>query len=531
MTETECQNSVSYSKLREEVLFTPNKPSTPVSPTPGEKLEFTVDEAIEKIGFGMFQLRLSVFSALVWMADAMEMMMLAVLAPAVQCQWSLSTYEEAMITTVVFIGMMLGSPPFGILSDRYGRRRTLWLSSFFVVYFGLMTSLVPTYAWLLVVRFCVGGCISASPQAVTYYSEFLPIRFRSPCIVMLEFAWAVGSCFEALLALLVMDTLGWRYLVGFSAIPILLVLFYFPFVPDSPRYLLASNEPERAYKVLVAAAKQNCRQLPPGQLVAHKRDMSTGEEAPILDTESDETEEDSSAPTAPISLPKIGQRGNFLELFSKEYFLTTLILLIVWFGSGFGYYGAVLVTTELFVYDNHCGITNATNTPNTCKVLTSEDYLEFLVTSIAEFPGLFATLLLSDLIGRKLTMTSEFGLSAVFYFLLLLCTGFNDKIIKTVFLFAIRGCITGAFQAAYVYTPEAYPTRIRASALALCSTMARVGAIITPFIATVLLKENFYATIFVYAGVAIASAVASFLLPFETKGRNLGDEGKKRFLC
>ena len=421
-----------------------------------------------------------------------------------------------------------------LLLFRYGRRRTLWVSSALVVYFGVLSALVPSYPWLLAVRFCVGASISASPQAVTYYSEFLPIRFRSPCIVLLEFAWAIGSCFEALLAYLVMGSLGWRYLVGLSAIPVFLVLFYFPFVPDSPRYLLASGEVDKAYKVLEAAARQNCRRLPPGQLVVTKRDKAeAGEETAILDTDSSDLEEDSSHSSVPKGVPLSPTRthkGNILGLFSREYLLTTLILLVVWFGSGFGYYGAVLVTTELFVYDNHCGVRNVTDTINTCKVLTNTDYLEFFVTSVAEFPGIFITLFLSDLIGRKLTMMSEFFASAVFYLLLLLCTGFNDRVVKTVFLFCIRGCITGAFQAAYVYTPEAYPTRIRASALALCSMMARVGAILTPFVATVLLQRNFYATVFVYAGVAVVSGIASFLLPYETKGLKLGSEGKRRFL-
>ena len=34
--------------------------------------------------------------------------------------------------------------------------------------------------------------------------------------------WAIGACFEVLLALVVMPTLGWQYLLGFSALPLLL---------------------------------------------------------------------------------------------------------------------------------------------------------------------------------------------------------------------------------------------------------------------------------------------------------------------
>ena len=81
-------------------------------------IKFTIDEAVEKIGFGCFQVRLIIFSALVLVADAMEIMLLAILGPAVQCLWSLSASEEAMIATVVFIGMMLGSPVWGFFCDR-----------------------------------------------------------------------------------------------------------------------------------------------------------------------------------------------------------------------------------------------------------------------------------------------------------------------------------------------------------------------------------------------------------------------------
>ena len=116
MSEKNC--SVNYSKGTEKVSFKGDGLVSPPSEEDSVRAEFTVDEAIEKIGFGLFQARLSVFAALVWMADAMEMMMLAVLAPAVQCLWALSSYEEALITTVVFIGMLIGSAPFGFFSDR-----------------------------------------------------------------------------------------------------------------------------------------------------------------------------------------------------------------------------------------------------------------------------------------------------------------------------------------------------------------------------------------------------------------------------
>lgn len=55
------------------------------------------------------------------------------------------------------------------------------------------------------------------------------------------------------------------------------------------------------------------------------------------------------------------------------------------------------------------------------------------------------------------------------------------------FLFGARGFATGVFQAVYVYTPEVYPTKIRGSALGLMSSAARIGGLVTPFIAQVCL--------------------------------------------
>lgn len=52
-------------------------------------------------------------------------------------------------------------------------------------------------------------------------------------------------------------------------------------------------------------------------------------------------------------------------------------------------------------------------------------------------------------------------------------------------LFMARGVIAGLFQAAYVYTPEVYPTALRSVGVGGCSALARLGAMATPYIAQV----------------------------------------------
>jgi hypothetical protein len=38
------------------------------------------------------------------LADAMEMMILSILAPALHCHWQITEVQQATITTVVFLG-------------------------------------------------------------------------------------------------------------------------------------------------------------------------------------------------------------------------------------------------------------------------------------------------------------------------------------------------------------------------------------------------------------------------------------------
>ncbi|GFS17466.1 synaptic vesicle 2-related protein [Elysia marginata] len=94
------------------------------SVAPGDET-FTVQECIDQIGFGKFQVKLSILTGFAWMADAMEMMILAILSPALHCEWRLEGWQEAFITTIVFCGMMFSSSIWGSICDKYGRKT--WL--------------------------------------------------------------------------------------------------------------------------------------------------------------------------------------------------------------------------------------------------------------------------------------------------------------------------------------------------------------------------------------------------------------------
>lgn len=183
---------------------------------------FMVEDAVEAIGFGKFQWKLSILTGLAWMADAMEMMILSILAPQLHCEWRLPSWQVALLTSVVFIGMMSSSSLWGNLSDQYGRKTGLKISVFWTLYYGILSAFAPVYSWIIVLRGLVGFGIGGVPQSVTLYAEFLPMKARAKCILLIEIFWAVGTVFEVLLAIFVMPTLGWRWLLILSALPLML---------------------------------------------------------------------------------------------------------------------------------------------------------------------------------------------------------------------------------------------------------------------------------------------------------------------
>lgn len=132
--------------------------------------------------------------------------------------------------------------------------------------------------------------------------------------------------------------------------------------------------------------------------------------------------------------------------------------------------------------------------------------------------GILVTIVVIEFLGRKKTMALEFLIFSLSVFLVMtMCI--TSRSALTVVLFVARGIISGVFQAAYVYTPEVYPTYLRAVGVGVCSGMARIGAMVTPFVAQVLVQESLSVAIGLYGSISLLAMLASLLLPIETKGR------------
>ncbi|KAB1255571.1 Synaptic vesicle 2-related protein [Camelus dromedarius] len=321
---------------------------------------FMVEDAVEAIGFGKFQWKLS-------MADAMEMMILSILAPQLHCEWRLPSWQVALLTSVVFVGMMSSSTLWGNISDQYGRKTGLKISVLWTLYYGILSAFAPVYSWILVLRGLVGFGIGGVPQSVTLYAEFLPMKARAKCILLIEVFWAIGTVFEVILAVFVMPSLGWRWLLILSAVPLLLfaVLCFVGneikeqglWLPESARYDVLSGNQEKAIATLKRIATENGAPMPLGKLIISRQE----------------------------------DRGKMRDLFTPHFRWTTLLLWFIWFSNAFSYYGLVLLTTELFQAGDVCSISSRKKAVEAkcslaCEYLSKEDYMDLLWTTLSEFP-------------------------------------------------------------------------------------------------------------------------------------------------
>lgn len=163
---------------------------------------------------------------------------------------------------------------------------------------------------------------------------------------------------------------GWRFLVVLSSLPCFLLLLFFNSTPESPRYLCKKDKTDEAMVVLTRIAAMNQAPLPPGVL-----GLSSFQEDDASSSNVDLSE------ASPLIITK--ERKGLkvvLDLLSPKLIKSTLLIWLGFFGDAFGYYGVVLLTSELSGTNTRCR-------PNLTRPNHLQDdaslYRDVFVTSIA----------------------------------------------------------------------------------------------------------------------------------------------------
>jgi MFS family permease len=195
----------------------------------------------------------------------------------------------------------------------------------------------------------------------------------------------------------------------------------------------------------------------------------------------------------------------------------------MWMIVAMSYYGLILINTSLMTLINaplSSGQGTDTGQKNRCQMLTTEDYQAMIFTTFGEMFGIPLLLFFLGRFGRRTICTINFSCASVCFAMFLLIPRQEAWTINLI-TFIARMFISAQFSLMYLYTMEVYPTVIRAMAVGCASSMARVGAMITPFLAQVLIRETFTGTIGIYIAATATAAFFGLLLPIETRGREL----------
>ncbi len=167
----------------------------------------------------------------------------------------LTPVTEGIVTSALVFGAAFGSLMAGTLSDRYGRRTTLMGLSLVFLIGVLGTTLAPSVAIMVAMRFVLGLAVGgASATVPVFIAEMAGPSRRARLVsqneLMIVSGQLIAYVLNALLAHYSQSPHVWRYMLGIAAVPAVLLGVGMLFVPASPRWLASKNRMKEARAVL-----------------------------------------------------------------------------------------------------------------------------------------------------------------------------------------------------------------------------------------------------------------------------------------
>ena len=435
---------------------------------------------IERLPFTSWHVKMRVIVGVATFFDALDAVMIAYILPVIIPLWKIPFSDVGFLISSGYVGQLLGALFFGWVAEKKGRIPALvWT----VVVFSI-ASLACIVSWsywsLLIFRFIQGfGLGGEIPIGAAYISELCKAKGRGRFVLMYEMIFAVGLVCAALLGFWVVPHLGWRYMFLIGAVPALMVPILRRGLPESPRWLANKKRFDEAEKIVSdiedIVSEHGHKELPP---------IEPAKLAPV--------------PIKPTS---------WSELFRGMYLRRTLTVWVIWFCGYFCNYGLAAWLPTLY--------------SRFYKLPLKQALLFSLITSCAGLVGTLSCAIFIDSMGRKTWFTGAFIGGCLFMFILW-STGARDPL--TVLLYSsISYFFIGSISVAlFLYSPEIYPTRMRALGSGVGTAWLRIASAIGPIAVGIVMAQYSAAAAFMMFGIiALFGAVITGLFAVETRGKIL----------
>jgi SP family galactose:H+ symporter-like MFS transporter len=157
----------------------------------------------------------------------------------IKATFSLSALLVEVVTSWVTLGALFGALAGGELADRIGRKRTVLIAGAMFTGGALVQALAPDTVILVAGRLIVGAGVGvAAVAAPLYAAELAPTTLRGRFVSSYQLAITAGIFLAYLVDGWLSQGDAWRWMLGASAVPGLLLFTVALVAPESPRWLM-----------------------------------------------------------------------------------------------------------------------------------------------------------------------------------------------------------------------------------------------------------------------------------------------------
>jgi putative MFS transporter len=419
--------------------------------------------------------RLTLATALGEGLDGYDLGIISVVLPLIAADLGVSPVWAGLIGASSLIGIFIGAPLFGRLTDRFGRRWPFIINLICFVVLGLTQAVVSSPEALFFVRLLLGMAIGAeyaigAPLLLEFASP--DRRGRSGAVLMV--CWYAGFLTSVVAGYLMLDVLGWgwRAILATSAVPAVLTLAMRLGLPESPRWLATRGRREEAR----AIARE------------------------YLDDEGFDRE----------LAGERAVRGDIRELFAPAYRSRTLLVCGFW---------ALLVAPYFAI---------VTFAPQVFGALHMEARASTVATNAIALLGAVTGMVLMDRVGRRTMLIAPFWICAAALSVVGIWPGGPVPVIMAALVsFAFFNAL--AADLCGVYPTELFPTDLRTSGVGVAAAASRIGAAIGTFLLPIGLNTiGIGPSMLVGALFCVVGAVICQLWAPETVGRTLTETSRPK---
>ena len=453
---------------------------------------------LERVPLTRWHLRARIIMGSATFFDAFDALSLAFVLPVLVPLWGISVVQIGWLIAAGYFGQFAGALLFGAVAERYGRIRGAAGATALMSVMSLACVLAGNFPALLALRLVQGiGVGGEVPVAAVYINELSKARGRGRFFMLYEMIFPVGLMVTGQIGALVVPAFGWQVMFLIGGIPGLVIAGLLLRLRESPRWLIGKGRMEEAEAVI--------REIESSVASGAQVSGSDASDGNLRESRSDEKP----APVRNTVGNTVGtSRTRWAELLSPFYRRRTVVVWILWASAYFISNG--LNNWMPTLYNQVYGLTIA------------QSLRAGTLTNVAQVAILLGCAFAIDRIGRRRWATACFVVGAVL--LATLGSFASGSVAAVIVLVTLSYGVVGSVNAVlYLYTPEVYPTRMRAIGTGSATCWLRLASAAGPLLVGYFVAERGTGAIFIMFAAAgvIGALAATFML--ETRNRRLED--------